>query len=107
MKLTKRKALEICLELWQWCAETGLDKADWPGWHKYGQMDADCPCCEYVRQHPSDHCPIWKACHGRELLCMNKDYPFCDWLFNTSLKGSKRHAHRMVELIQTKLKECK
>ena len=26
MKLTKKKAIEICIELWTWLAETGLEK---------------------------------------------------------------------------------
>ena len=30
MKLTKKKAIQLSIELWEWLAETGLDKEDWP-----------------------------------------------------------------------------
>ncbi len=48
MKQTKREALTTCRELWVWLAENpGKKKSEWPGWKKYGEMDSDCPCCEY------------------------------------------------------------
>lgn len=36
MRLTRKKAIELCIELWTWLAKTGKeDKSDWPGWLKY------------------------------------------------------------------------
>ena len=70
MKLTKRKALEICKELWTWLAETGTgQKRDWPGWKKYGEMACDCPCCEYAltlrREHQNCNvCPLLNYAWG-------------------------------------------
>ena len=33
MRLSKRKALEICIELWSWLGSTGSAyKEEWPGW---------------------------------------------------------------------------
>ena len=29
MKLTKKKAIEISIELWTWLAETGREKKEW------------------------------------------------------------------------------
>ncbi|MCK5016912.1 MAG: hypothetical protein KAS32_07550 [Candidatus Peribacteraceae bacterium] len=35
MRLTRKKAIELCIELWEWCAKTGKRKGGWPGWEKY------------------------------------------------------------------------
>lgn len=54
MKLTKKKAIEITVELWTFLAETGDEKGAWGGWETYGQMIYGCPLCEY-----SHHCLNW------------------------------------------------
>lgn len=47
MKLTKKKALEIAIELWGWIVDNpGKNKNEWPEWEKYGEMRYDCPLCE-------------------------------------------------------------
>lgn len=48
MRLTRKKAIELCIELWTWLAKTGKEKEDWPGWEKYGFAENDCWFCEYV-----------------------------------------------------------
>ncbi len=62
MKLTKKKALEIAIELWEWIVDNpGRWKNKWPGWAKYGWMSDDCPFCEYEERHPGKHrcnCPL-------------------------------------------------
>lgn len=51
-ELTKRRALEICRDLWLWLEENpGKRKGDWPGWKNIDIGD-DCPCCAYVREQP-------------------------------------------------------
>ena len=50
-RLTKRKALEMCRDLWDWMAvenkDSDSDKRLWPGWDKKTQHLHLCPCCEY------------------------------------------------------------
>lgn len=62
MILTKKKALAITIELWEWLAETGKGKGSWSGWDKYGRMGAYCPVCEYAARHDRrfgcEGCPI-------------------------------------------------
>lgn len=49
MKLTRKKALEICRDLWRWLAkDPDRMKEEWPGWKTTGRMAHDCPCCQYV-----------------------------------------------------------
>ena len=63
MRLTKKKAMEICIELWTYLEETGNLKGYWPEWEKYGPMAMNCPLCEYNRRHHSKNnvgcnCPL-------------------------------------------------
>lgn len=67
MRLTRKKAIEISIELWTWLAETGKEcKHSWPGWEKYVHMSNYCPLCEYVGRKCRDEafcssCPYYKV----------------------------------------------
>jgi hypothetical protein len=55
MALTKRRALEICCDLWAWLAKNpNEEKENWPEWEfnegSVPEMVNYCPCCEYVCQ---------------------------------------------------------
>ena len=50
MRLSRKKAIELCIELWTWLAETGKKKGDWPEWEKYGHINFNCWFCEYDLQ---------------------------------------------------------
>ncbi len=67
MKLTKKKALSIAIELWEWIVDNpGKRKSAWPGWEKYGKMHESCSLCEYYIRIRIDmlarlcDCPIAK-----------------------------------------------
>ncbi len=63
MKLTKKKAIELSIELWSWLAETGADsKRDWDGWEKYGEMLNDCALCKYREEHSKAYPPSCRVC---------------------------------------------
>ena len=47
MKLTRTEAIDYSIELWEWLAETGKHKEDWPKWDKFGRVDSECFLCEY------------------------------------------------------------
>jgi len=46
MRLTRKKTIALCIELWEWLAKTGKQKHKWPEWEKYGHITADCWFCE-------------------------------------------------------------
>lgn len=69
MRLTKKKAIGITIELWEWLAKTGGQKTDWGGWGEYGKMAADCPLCEYNLRR-GGYSP------GGEYVC-EEGCPFC------------------------------
>jgi hypothetical protein len=50
-KLTKKKAIEITIELWKWMEQNpDKNKQDWPGWRVYDYADCGCSCCEYTKR---------------------------------------------------------
>ena len=69
MRLTKRKAFQVCKELWTWMRDGAYvsdgHKDLWPGWKKYGVMRNACPCCEYAY---STYSRRGKGCSGCLLL---------------------------------------
>ncbi|KKN57573.1 hypothetical protein LCGC14_0561190 [marine sediment metagenome] len=63
MRLTKKKALEIAIELWEWIVDNpGKEKREWPEWKKYGNMVFYCPFCQYGMSayHENCNCPLSK-----------------------------------------------
>ncbi|MGD0354422.1 MAG: hypothetical protein ABSB31_03125 [Dehalococcoidia bacterium] len=111
MQLTKRKALEIWLELWEWLAATGeRNMCKWEGWAKYGMMWGMCPGCEYTRQaKPYLPCPIWGECdHLGDLKCLAETSPYIKWretITQSENENRSAAAECMVELIKSKLQE--
>ena len=68
MRLTRKKAIELSIELWTWLAETGGYKSQWPEWERYGFVEEHCFLCEYVSREfgkPScAHCPLYITVEG-------------------------------------------
>ena len=98
MKLTKKEALEITVELWKYIDKTEKSKFGWSGWEKYGHLKNYCSCCEYVNQFSrikiedvdepeldcKNHCPLYEAWPydytiyngGCSMPCEHKDSPY-------------------------------
>ena len=95
MKLTKKKAIEISIELWTWMADTGRKcKRSWTGWEKYGRMQDDCALCEYTKE-PLD------ACNDCPTDCYES--AFYDWR-KAENKGERK---KYAALFLAELKELK
>ncbi len=62
MKLTRKKAIELCIELWTWLAKTGRDKPEWPDWEKYESISLYCWFCEYDNRQ--------RERYGKSELCL-------------------------------------
>lgn len=111
MKLTKKKAIELSIELWTWLAETGKRKWDWPVWKKYGNdICGDCFLCEYDEANGKgdcDICPLQKKFSQRDedefTACHHKDCAYSGWGKATIPKTRKKFAAKFVE----QLKELK
>ena len=99
MRLTKKKAIEICIELWEDMAETGAKyKSKWKGWDKYGEMVAYCPLCEYTihREGGCGACPLREG--GYEGC---SDTYFRDWETAETKTERKRFARLFLEQLGT------
>ncbi len=103
-RLTKRRALEIGLRLWNWLArDSSRSKKDWPGWKQVGEMDADCPCCEYMWQH-KQHCGNCLVRWPHGLLCTEKGSPFRQW-YQCRKDKRKTAAQKVAQLHRDALKK--
>jgi len=100
MELTREEAVDISVELWTWLAETGEShKSKWEGWNKYGEMELDCPLCEYSTRCESD-CPY----HLKFGSCMTPDSPFERWTHSSGTKVCKKYAKLFLEQLKELLK---
>lgn len=95
MRLTKRHAVNISIELWEWLAETGNIKCEWPDWAKYGYMQSHCPLCEYDARYSKKHhiitcltCPYYLKFGS----CSLYDTPFSAWVNVGTFESRKIYA---------------
>ncbi len=108
MRLTKKKALDISIELWEWMTEDGNEnKSDWPEWKKYGEMVHDCPLCAYVGKkgrwtHRCKKCPLkW----GRFGCQYNRVSQYNNWLRANNPTDRKKYAGLFLEQLKEKRDE--
>ena len=103
MKLTRERAIDGSIELWEWLAETGKRKEDWPRWEEFDGVDSHCFLCEYQEQEDPcgdncDDCPLTTeetdGCY---------DTYYLNWCQAKSTRGRKKYAALFLE----QLKELK
>ena len=101
MRLTKKKAIQISIELWEYMAETGEGrKGKWEGWKEYGEMSCDCALCEYEEQRGGggdecDHCPYWQKFGN----CWD-DAPYDKWRYAKTKATRKKYAELLLEQLR-------
>lgn len=105
MRLTRKKAIELCIELWTWCMETGKRKEKWPRWEEFSYIQNYCWFCEYDRRQKSyhggdncTHCPLTKIGISH---CSESYYR--DWRLAKIPQARKKYAKLFLEQI----KKCK
>ena len=109
MRLSKKKAIELCIELWTWCALTGKPKEDWPRWKEFGYVINHCWFCKWdnrqrkrynFREKSCHYCPIYKE-FG--FLCLHKNCFYERWENAKTPRTRKKYAKLFLEQI----KQCK
>ncbi len=95
-KLTRKKAISISIELWEWMAKYGSkDKSRWPGWETYGKMDMACALCEYVGYDAClPKCPLGPKFGG----CESTAYE--DWADADTKYDRKTHAKAFLKQLK-------
>ncbi|KKL78873.1 hypothetical protein LCGC14_2020530 [marine sediment metagenome] len=118
MRLSRKKAIELCIELWTWLAKTGKKKEDWPEWKKYGDIKNDCWFCEHLieqqkqndEKYPTKILPCSKYCiyHEKYGGCQDSDEDgnksiFDEWDDTGTPEDRKKYA----KLFLGQIKQCK
>jgi len=80
---TKRLALLVCAEHWEWVATNhAADKSKWP-MLQYLKIPLDCACCWYDVHHGDTclKCPLLgRWANSKTSLCTDPDSPYGRWL---------------------------
>ena len=106
MRLSLKKAKELCIELWTWCMETGKPKEQWPRWKEFGFIDSSCWFCHYnnhtVRGNRRKNagncitCPYLKK-YGH---CNTGNVPFALWDDAKTPRTRKKYAKLFLAQIR-------
>lgn len=120
MRLSRKKAIELCIELWTWLAETGAKhKSQWPEWSKYLKYNIprnsgtyhECWLCEYAyqvkRRKPesiNDKCEYCLYNKKYGLCCaIGEFHYFKEWDNAKQSRTRKKYA----KLFLGQIKKCK
>jgi hypothetical protein len=107
MKLTRKKAIELGIELWTWLAETGKRKSEWPKWDEYSKARSNCWFCEYDDQmldrykcnrQGCGYCPLVTNGFGR---CSDSLSLFEKWNAAKTPRTRKKYAKLFLGQIKT------
>lgn len=125
MRLTLRRALRECRDLWTWYEEHpelgAGSKALWPGWKRYGEKYGsaplmECPACDYMGASGldcgrGDPCPlasIWgKVGRTAPLPCCKKSSPFHLWGHAKTDRGRRNNARKIRMAAEAELAKLK
>ena len=104
VKLTRKKAIELCIELWTWLAETGKKKDQWPEWDKYGgywNVMGGCFFCEYDKQFKDacQCCPLVKMLKIKN-GCYSNRLAYVEWEHVKTIKARKKYAALFLSQIK-------
>ena len=106
MKLTKKRAIEKSIELWEWLAETGEEwKKEWSGWDGAKAFN-DCFLCEYTLGLSSfvfdleckEYCPLAKG--KRQFQCDKTTQPYHHWCEAKTAQTRKKYAKLFLEQLR-------
>ena len=103
MRLTRKKSIELCIELWTWCAKTGKAKWEWPEWKKYRAIRNSCWFCEYTsdKKGRCQTCPLRT---GLGFRCINKECYYDKWTEFHTPRTRKKYAKLFLAQIKSLVK---
>lgn len=100
-KITKREALDACVDIWTELARTGADEKP----ERAYLYELECPACEYVEQHNLDcpECVIdWRSEGGH---CTDPLSPYMDWHQAKTTTERKAAAQAVLNLVKKALED--
>ncbi len=96
MRLTKKRAIDLTIELWEWLAETGKERGGWGGWDKYGEHAWNCFLCKYdsrKRTNICNSCPYYIMFGS----CSKLGTPYQKWHSEVVTTTRKKYAKLFLE----------
>ena len=101
MRLTKKRAVDISIELWEYLAESGGDEDDKHKWvlDNYGEYESDCALCEYGKRHQSRQCAVCPY-HKFFGSCLDEESPYCKWDDAQRKVSRKKYAAECVKQLK-------
>jgi hypothetical protein len=117
MAISRKRALEVCRDLWAWLTKTGKKKEHWPGWEwnggKYEGMSCECPCCEYTNPFSGGCvlCPLrgrWGTKATKDPYyaeCCGYDTIFTRWKEAETPRTRKKYAALIAKAARVELKK--
>ncbi len=108
MRLTRKQAIELSIELWEWLAETGNKKGDWPGWENYDvSCTKNCFLCEYDNRRTSPYCfddyNLCRFCpyYAQFGDCDTGASPYSLWHTDSDINSRKKYAKLFLAQLRT------
>jgi hypothetical protein len=116
MELTRRRAIELSIELWTWLAKTGKEKREWPGWIENGgihpKVALRCFLCEYSGvtgfhscldgTSPGEDRCIERCPYGSNYgFCAEDERVYSSWEDAESIEEKKEFAQLFLEQLET------
>ena len=97
MRLTRKKAIKLCIEAWTICAKTGCKKSELPEKHRI--INCECWFCEYDDQKS----PVYKCLKcplpgNEDLRC--EDMYYGKWIEAKQIHTRKKYAKLFLEQIK-------
>ena len=112
MKLTAKKAVELSIELWEWVAETGGEKGEWPEWKinggKYPFVTMWCFLCKYTFYPKSfwdSECNAKCPYYGKYGICYKDGGIYRKWEDAQTKPTKKKYAQQFLEQLKEILKD--
>ena len=106
MRLTRKKAIQLSIELWKFLADTGLEKEDWPEF-EYDENDDEfiyqgkniasgCFLCELTLEDDCENCPYYEK-FGH----CNEDGTYYNlWESSTTKRKRKKYASQFLAQLE-------
>jgi hypothetical protein len=100
MRLSRKKAIELCIEAWTIHAETGCTKDELP--EKHQEINNSCWFCEYgdrqekryastnTKKSCCNYCPLWKI--FKPDGCYDKNCYYLRWSRAKTSRTRKKYA---------------
>lgn len=115
-RLTLKRSLELCLELWSWLRDHPdmTAKLEWPKWNRYGSVFNMCFACEYdileyeKQKRKGFHIMACSVCPLKGLWgtdCTRDSSPYNKWCNAKTDKSRQKNAGIIVDFCDKELKK--